>query len=109
MGKNLLGKTILYKNDLKSNPKKFISNSIFMPLKKSRTGGTTGSPLTFYQDIFSSRQKERAYIFDIWKEIGYTPFKYRIIIRGETPKGGISYNWFENALIISQNYLFTIP
>ena len=35
-----------------------------------RTGGTSGQPLRFTADTFARRQKERAYLFDIWSHIG---------------------------------------
>lgn len=73
--------------------------------KQMRTGGTTGSPLTFYMDTLLRRQKERAYLFDIWRSAGYRPFDLRVIYRGNTGKGLITYQWFENCYIISPEIL----
>lgn len=94
---------IITKKEINSNLKKFTKKNLLIPLKRVRTGGTTGEPLFFFQDIFFSRQKERAYMFEVWRKIGYKPFDYRIVVRGNNPNKGISYNFFENALIISQN------
>ena len=35
----------------------------------------------YFSDIVS-RQKERAYLFDIWGRIGYKKFDYGIVVRG---------------------------
>ncbi len=93
---------VITKDQIRQYPNKFLRKSIFCPLIKCRTGGSTGVPLVFYHNRFTTRQKERAYIFDIWKFIGYTPFDYRIIVRGNG-NSHIYYNWFENALIIPQS------
>lgn len=92
------------KQDISKNSDKFLKPSPFIPLRKVRTGGTTGEPFVFYQDTFYSRQKERAYLFDIWGRIGYKKFDYRIVVRGNMPKHETKYNFLENALVISQNF-----
>lgn len=69
------------------------------------TGGSTGSPLAFAMDTFARRQKERAYIFDIWAELGYKPFDARVVFRGKMSDKLISYNRLENAWIISPSRL----
>ena len=66
-----------------------------------RTGGTTGSPFAFAMDTFARRQKERAYIFDIWAEVGYRPFDTRVVYRGNIGDALISYNRLENAWSIN--------
>ena len=48
-----------------------------------RTGGTSGQPLRFSADTFARRQKERAYLFDIWSGIGYSPFDLRVRYGGD--------------------------
>ena len=92
------------KVDITKNSDKFLNSSPIFPLRKVRTGGTTGEPFVFYQDTFSSRQKERAYLFDIWGRIGYEKFDYRIVVRGNMPSHDKKYSFFENALVISQNF-----
>jgi len=66
-----------------------------------RTGGTTASPFAFKMDTYSRRQKERAYIFDIWSEAGYRPFDTRVVFRGNIGGHLIRYNRLENAWQIS--------
>lgn len=66
-----------------------------------RTGGTTGSPFAFVMDRFARRQKERAYIFDIWADVDYRPFDNRVVYRGNIGEKLIAYNRLENAWSIS--------
>lgn len=103
--KNGNSETLAYttKVDIKNN-NKFLNRSPFFPLRKVRTGGTTGEPFVFYQDVFTSRQKERAYLFDIWGRIGYKKFDFRIVVRGNMPSHEKKYNFLENTLVISQNF-----
>ena len=48
-----------------------------------RTGGTSGQPLRFTADRFARRQKERAYLFDIWSQVGYSPYDLRVRYAGD--------------------------
>jgi phenylacetate-CoA ligase len=66
-----------------------------------RTGGTSGQPLRFRADTFARRQKERAYLFDIWSRVGYAPYDLRVCYRGEIHGGLVRFNWLENAWLIS--------
>lgn len=73
--------------------------------KVMRTGGTSGSPFVFRMDTFWRRQKERAYLFDIWAVAGYRPFDLRVVFRGNVGERLISYHWWENAYTISPSQL----
>jgi phenylacetate-CoA ligase len=66
-----------------------------------RTGGTLGQPLRFRADTFARRQKERAYLFDIWSEAGYQPYDLRVSYRGDIPSGLVRYNPLENVWLVS--------
>jgi phenylacetate-CoA ligase len=66
-----------------------------------RTGGTSGQPLRFKADTFARRQKERAYLFDIWSQVGYAPYDLRVRYAGDMHGGMLSYNRLENVWIIS--------
>jgi len=66
-----------------------------------RTGGTSGQPLRFQADTFARRQKERAYLFDIWSQVGYAPYDLRVCYRGEIHGGLIRFNRIENAWLVS--------
>jgi phenylacetate-CoA ligase len=66
-----------------------------------RTGGTLGQPLRFRADTFARRQKERAYLFDIWSRAGYQPYDLRVSYRGDICGGLVRYNALENVCLIS--------
>jgi phenylacetate-CoA ligase len=66
-----------------------------------RTGGTSGQPLRFTADTFARRQKERAYLFDIWSHVGYAPHDLRVRYAGDIHGGMLRYNRLENVWIIS--------
>ncbi|MFC1782572.1 hypothetical protein ACFL02_03180 [Planctomycetota bacterium] len=95
--------TISSKADILKAPKQYeLKNHL---TKEVTTGGTSGEPFQFKIDLFSRRQKERAYIHDIWRTVGYKPFSLRVIIRGNINKKLISYNMIENAYIINPSLL----
>jgi phenylacetate-CoA ligase len=67
-----------------------------------RTTGTSGQPLRFQADTFARRQKERAYLFDIWSRIGYRPYDLRLRYRGDMRYGDLAhFNRLENVWVIS--------
>jgi phenylacetate-CoA ligase len=66
-----------------------------------RTGGTSGQPLRFTADTFARRQKERAYLFDIWSQIGYAPYDLRVRYAGDIRGGMLRYNRLENVWTVS--------
>jgi phenylacetate-CoA ligase len=66
-----------------------------------RTGGTSGQPLRFTADTFSRRQKERAYLFDIWSQVGYAPYDLRVRYCGDIHDELLHYNRLENVWMVS--------
>lgn len=74
-------------------------------LRPVTTSGTTGQPMLFWQDRLFTRQKERAYIFDIWSDAGYKPFDTRVVFRGRLGRRAIEYSAFENAYYLSPSHL----
>ena len=66
-----------------------------------RTGGTSGQPLRFTADRFARRQKERAYLFDIWSQVGYSPYDLRVRYAGDFHGGMLRYNRLENVWVVS--------
>ena len=66
-----------------------------------RTSGTSGQPMRFRADTFARRQKERAYLFDIWSQIGYAPYDLRVCYRGEIHGSLVQFNRLENAWLVS--------
>lgn len=67
-----------------------------------RTGGTSFQPLRFRGDTFARRQKERAYLFDIWSQVGFAPYDLRVRFRGDMRFGDLThFNRLENVWLIS--------
>jgi phenylacetate-CoA ligase len=66
-----------------------------------RTSGTSGQPLRFQADTFARRQKERAYLFDIWSQVGFAPFDLRVRYRGDVHDDLVHFDRLENILNIS--------
>jgi phenylacetate-CoA ligase len=66
-----------------------------------RTGGTSGQPLRFTADTFARRQKERAYLFDIWSQVGYSPYDLRVRYAGDIRGGMLRYSRPENVWVVS--------
>jgi phenylacetate-CoA ligase len=66
-----------------------------------RTGGTSGQPLRFTADTLGRRQKERAYLFDIWSQVGYSPYDLRVRYAGDIRGGMLRYSRLENVWIVS--------
>ncbi|MBN1355795.1 hypothetical protein JXA40_05935 [bacterium] len=93
------------KSEYRENPDRFTRWCLPGFTVIGRTGGTTALPLSFRMDRFARRQKERAYIFDIWSEAGYRPFDNLVVFRGKTGRGLITYNRRENTWILSPSKL----
>ena len=72
-------------------------------LVKRTTGGSTGSPTVMYLDRMTTRQKEKAFIFDQWSRIRYRPGDAIYNLRGATPGRGkfIKHDWLFNTFIAS--------
>lgn len=100
---SVYGEEIKNKQTYLQNPGKFSAFDYAFLTKTMRTGGTTGTPFIFKMDRFFRRQKERAYIFEIWQKTGFKPFDTRVVFRGNIGTQLLRYNWFENAWEISPN------
>lgn len=75
-------------------------------LKLQTTGGSSGTPLAFYEDKRSAGAREWAFVSHIWKRAGFDPKKRQrfVIIRGNKIKNGIiDYNGKD--LILSSYHL----
>ena len=67
-----------------------------------RTSGTSGQTLRLQADTFSRRQKERAYLFDIWSKVGYQPYDLRLRYRGDRRYGEVPhFDRLENGWVVS--------
>jgi phenylacetate-CoA ligase len=95
------GDDITQKDDYRRNLERYTRWDMPLLGHTVRTSGTSGQPLRFQADTFARRQKERAYLFDIWSRIGYAPHDLRVCYRGEIHGGLVRFNRLENAWLIS--------
>jgi phenylacetate-CoA ligase len=95
------GDDITQKDDYRRNPRRYAPWSVPALTHTVRTGGTSGQPLRFTADTFARRQKERAYLFDIWSQVGYAPYDLRVRYAGDMHEGMLAYNRLENVWIVS--------
>jgi phenylacetate-CoA ligase len=95
------GDEVTQKEDYRRNLHRYTHWNVPLLAHTVRTGGTSGQPLRFQADTFARRQKERAYLFDIWSQIGYAPYDLRVCYRGEIHGSLVRFDRFENAWLIS--------
>jgi phenylacetate-CoA ligase len=95
------GDKVTHKEDYRQNPHRY-SRWDMPPLTHTvRTGGTSGQPLRFTADTFARRQKERAYLFDIWSHVGYAPFDLRVRYAGDIHGSMLRFDRLENVWLVS--------
>jgi phenylacetate-CoA ligase len=97
------GDEVTQKEDYRRNPHRYTRWDVPLLTHTVRTGGTSGQPLRFKADTLARRQKERAYLFDIWSRVGYAPYDLRVVYRGNVHDSPVRFDHFENAWIISPN------
>jgi phenylacetate-CoA ligase len=74
-------------------------------LKQVNTGGTSGSPLSFFlENNFYSR--EWSHIHYMWRRLGYKPNMTKITIRGKNISDIYSYRFNQNEFLINSYYSF---
>ena len=95
------GDEVTEKEDYRLYPGRYGRWEIPLLTHTVRTGGTSGQPLRFTADTFARRQKERAYLFDIWSQVGYSPYDLRIRYAGDMHGGMLRYNRAENVWNVS--------
>jgi phenylacetate-CoA ligase len=95
------GSEITYKEDYRRFPNRYSPWQFPLLTHTVRTGGTSGQPLRFTADTFARRQKERAYLFDIWSQVGYAPYDLRVRYAGDVHDGMVTYNRLENVWVVS--------
>ncbi len=95
------GDTITIKDDYRRHPARFARWDLPPLTYDIHTGGSTYAPLFFKGDTLIRRQKECAYIFDIWSEVGYKPYDLRVVYRDDTGEQLVRYSRMPNAYVIS--------
>jgi len=95
------GDEVTRKEDYREDLSRYSRWDLPLLARTVRTGGTSGQPLRFRADTFARRQKERAYLFDAWSQIGYAPFDLRVCYRGNIHGSLVRFDRLENAWLIS--------
>ena len=95
------GGEVTQKDDYRLDLRRYTRWDVPLLSHSVRTGGTSGQALRFRADTFVRRQKERAYLFDIWSQVGYAPYDLRVVYRGNARSGLIGLDRLENAWIVS--------
>jgi phenylacetate-CoA ligase len=95
------GNEVTEKGDYRRNLHGYTRWDVPLLTHSVRTGGTSGQPLRFKADTFARRQKERAYLFDVWSQVGYTPHDLRVCYGGDIYGGFVRFDHLENAWLVS--------
>ena len=96
------GDVVTQKNHYRQDPRRYTRWDVPPLTHFVRTGGTSFQPLRFRGDTFSRRQKERAYLFDVWAQAGFAPYDLRVRFRGDMRFDGmVHYNRLENVWMVS--------
>ncbi len=95
------GDEITQNEDYRQHLRRYTRWDVPLLTRTVRTGGTSGQPLRFTADRFGRRQKERAYLFDIWSQVGYAPYDLRVRYCGDVPGGLLHYHRPENVWMVS--------
>lgn len=75
------------KQTIRTRAEAFMTDGRFRRLKAT-SGGSTGQPFVFYLDRFATRQREKAFIFDMWGRVGYRFGDAIFNLRGRMPTKG---------------------
>jgi phenylacetate-CoA ligase len=95
------GDAITQREDYRRHLRRYTRWDMPLLTRTVRTSGTSGQPLRFRADTFARRQKERAYLFDIWSQVGYAPYDLRVRYAGDIHGGMLHYNRLENVWLVS--------
>ena len=95
------GDEVTQKEDYRRNPGRYTRWDTPPLTHLVRTGGTSDQPFRFRADTFARRQKERAYLFDIWSHVGYAPHDLRVHYRGDGGGDLFRYNRLENVWAVA--------
>lgn len=95
------GDAVTRREDYRRRLRRYTRWDVPLLTRTVRTSGTSGQPLRFRADTFARRQKERAYLFDIWAQVGYAPYDLRVRYAGDIHAAMLHYNRLENVWIVS--------
>lgn len=94
---------IITKDILRDKKNDFINNDFQMYMLEANTGGTSGTPLTFYLHKGISRAKEKAHFDWYWGQFGYKQDDKILMLRGAPLKNNALYEYLaiDNKLSVS--------
>jgi phenylacetate-CoA ligase len=98
---DVYGDKVTQRDDYRANLGRYTRWDVPPLTHTVRTGGTSGQPLRFRADTFARRQKERAYLFDVWSQVGFAPYDLRLVFRGSGEGRLIRHDRLENAWVVS--------
>ena len=92
---------VTYREDYRQDMQRYTRWDVPPLTHYVRTSGTSGQPIRFRADTFSRRQKERAYLFDIWSRAGDAPYDLRVRYRGDGAGSLFRFDRLENVWIVT--------
>jgi phenylacetate-CoA ligase len=94
---------IITKDIINKNPSLFITKNLEQKSLKSNTGGSSGSPFTFFIEKGVTRPKEAAHFNQYWGNYGYHSGDRVLMIRGKSLRDNADYELqtIGNKLVIS--------
>jgi len=84
---------VISKSDIVGNLDEFLSTEFNSSGLKSNTGGSSGTPMTFFLHAGRTRPKEQAHFDWFWGQYGFVPGSRVLMIRGAPLKGNAKYQF----------------
>lgn len=94
----------LTKKTIINNLDRLIARNIpYSDLHKVTTSGSTGNPMLFVMEKAKTRQREKAFIYQLWKRVGFDIGDKFAVLRGNLLKKNLWYDFdpISNYLILS--------
>jgi len=100
---DLLDYPVVSKKELVANPKAFISSKLAAKGLRSNTGGSAGTPMTFYIHAGRTRPKEQAHFDWFWGQTGFSSDSRLLMLRGAPLNNNAlcEYQAIKNCLAVS--------
>lgn len=101
---DIKGIPYLTKETIIHNLEKLIATNISSKdLQKVTTGGSTGKPMVFFMEKARTRQREKAFMYQQWKRMGFRLRDRVAVLRGSLPSKNRWYDFdpLMNSLVLS--------
>ena len=92
---------VTYREDYRQDMQRYTRWDVPPLTHYVRTSGTSGQPIRFRADTFSRRQKERAYLFDIWSRPATRPMTSGCVTVATEPASLFRFDRLENVWIVT--------